>query len=150
MPSGRARFAELISGCAGLKIRSAYSRSSRHSRVAACRINGLINGAARSACANPGRSECAITASSTAVRGQSVGARTHRRGMGFDHAARPSPSTMRITIVRGSGLVNSATTGTPNLPIRNVTATRNRSDSSGRSSSAGGDVSTSSRVNEYG
>ena len=43
----------------------------------------------------------------------------------------PSPSTIRITMVRGSGLVNSATTGTPNRPMRNVTATWKRSASSG-------------------
>ena len=43
----------------------------------------------------------------------------------------PSPSTMRMTMVRGPGLTNSAITGTPSLPIRNVTATRKRSSSSG-------------------
>ena len=62
----------------------------------------------------------------------------------------PSPSTMRMTTVRGSGLVNSATTGTPKRPMWNVTGTRNRSGSSGRSASAGGAASTSSCANEYG
>ena len=44
---------------------------------------------------------------------------------------------MRMTMVRGSGLVNSATTGTPNRPMWNVTGTRKRSASSGRSTSVG-------------
>ena len=51
-------------------------------------------------------------------------------------------------MVRGSGAVNSAITGTPRRPIRNVTATRNRSASS--SASSAGALSTSSWVNEYG
>ena len=53
--------------------RSAYSRSSRHSRCAALRMNGTINDCARSARANPGRSEWATTASITVLRGTPSG-----------------------------------------------------------------------------
>ena len=82
--------------------------------------------------------------------GQPVGTGAQWGGMGFHHTARSFAVDDAHTTVRGSGLVNSATTGMPSRPTRKVTATRKRSNSSGRSSSAGGEVSTSSRVNEYG
>ena len=122
--------------------RSAYRRSSRHSRVAARRMNGLISGAPRRACVKPGRSDWAMTASRTAVRGSPSTPRPRGVAWVSTTLPEPSPSTMRITTVRDSGLVNSATTGIPSLPMRNVTATRNLSDSSGTSSSTGGCVST--------
>ena len=55
---------------------------------------------------------------------------------------------MCITMVRGSGAVNSAMTGTPTRPRWKVTATWKTSESS--SASTGGALSTSSWANEYG
>ena len=55
---------------------------------------------------------------------------------------------MRMTTVRGPGVVNSAMTGTPSRPIRKVTSTTNLSSSSGSSASIGGALSTRSLVNE--
>ena len=103
-----------------------------------------ISGAIREACAKPGRSECAMVASRTAVRGRPSGPEPIGVAWVSTTLPVPSPSTMRITMVRASGQLNSATTGTPRRPIRKVTATKNRSTCSV------GVVSTSSRVNEYG
>ena len=69
-------------------MRSAYARSSRHSRVAARRMNGAISGAPRRACAKPGRSEWAIDGLDHRGARQPVGAWAEGSGVGFDDAAR--------------------------------------------------------------
>ena len=59
----------------------------------------------------------------------------------------PSPSTISIVTVRGSGQLNSARTGTPKrFPRVNVTSTRKRSSAGGQS--IGGAESTRSAANE--
>jgi hypothetical protein len=52
-----------------------------------------------------------MTASRTAVWGSPSGPRPRGVAWVSTTLPEPSPSTMRMTIVRGSGLVNSATTG---------------------------------------
>ena len=89
-----------------------------------------------------------MTASNTAVRGLLSAPGSTGVAWVSTTLPVPSPSTIRTTMVRGSGLVNSATTGILSRPIRNVTATRKRSASSARPSSTGGAVSTSRCVNE--
>lgn len=64
----------------------------------------------------PGRPEFAITASITAVRARPSG--PGPTGVAWVTTLPvPSPETIRIMTVRGSGQVNSATTGTPNLRV---------------------------------
>ena len=123
--------------------------SSRQSRAAVCAISGRSAPATRWVTAKPGRSECATTASMTAVRGRPMA--SGRSGVAWVSTTEPapSPSTISIVIVRGSGQLNAACTGTPNrLPRVNVTSTRKRSSAGGQS--IGGAESTLSAVNEYG
>lgn len=79
-----------------------------------------------------------------------VGRRSQGSRVSLDDASRPSPSRMRMTMVRGPGQTNSARTGTP-MPrlTRNVTSTRKRSSSSGTSMSVGA-LTTVNLANEYG
>jgi hypothetical protein len=59
----------------------------------------------------------------------------------------PSPSTISIATVRGSGQVKAASTGTPSRrPTVKVTSSRKRSAAGGQS--IGGALSTDSSVNE--
>ena len=62
-----------------------------------------------------------MTASITAVRGSPSGPAPTGVACVSTTLPAPSPSTMRITMVRGSGLVNSAMTGTPSRPMWKVT-----------------------------
>jgi hypothetical protein len=123
--------------------------SSRHNRRAASAISGRSAPATRRVCGNPARSECAITASITAVRGCPSG--PGRSGVACVSTTEPtpSPSTISIVTVRGSGQLKAARTGTPSRrPRVKVTSTRKRSSAGGHSS--GGALSTLSSANEYG
>ena len=62
--------------------------SSRQSRAAVCAISGRSAPATRRVSAKPGRSECATTASMTAVRGRPVRRGAQRRGVGLHDRAR--------------------------------------------------------------
>lgn len=87
----------------------------------------------------------------TAVRGRPSGPGRNGVACVSTTEPAPSPSTISIVIVRSSGQVNAARTGTPNrLPIVNVTSTRNRSSAAGPPGgrSAGGACRTLSWVNE--
>ena len=121
--------------------------SSRQSRAAVRATSGRSAPATRRVIAKPGRSEYATTASITAVRGRP--AASGRSGVAWVSTTEPapSPSTISIVIVRGSGQLNTACTGTPKrLPRVNVTSTRKRSSAGGQS--IGGAESTLSAVNE--
>jgi hypothetical protein len=123
--------------------------SSRHSRRAAIPISGRRAPATRRTCPKPGRSECTSTASIIAVRGRPSG--PGRSGVAWVSTTlpAPSPSTISIVIVRASGQLNSARTGTPSrFPTVNVTSRRNRSSAGG--ASGAGALSTRNAVNEYG
>jgi hypothetical protein len=123
--------------------------SSRQSRRAAAASTGRSAPATRRVCAKPARSEWAITASITAVRGRPSG--PGRSGVAWVSTTEPtpSPSTISIVIVRGSGQVKAARTGTPTRrPRVKVTSSRNRSSAGGQS--IGGALSTFRSVNEYG
>ena len=123
--------------------------SSRHSRFAAVATSGRTAGATWCKCRKPGRSECTTTASITAVRGRPSGPGRNGVACVSTTLPAPSPSTISIVTVRGSGQLNSACTGTPKrLPTVNVTSTRNRSSAGGQS--IGGALRTRSAVNEYG
>ena len=63
-----------------------------------------------------------MTASNTAVRGLLSAPGSTGVAWVSTTLPVPPPSTIRTTMVRGSGLVNSATTGILSRPIRNVTA----------------------------
>jgi hypothetical protein len=100
-------------------------------------------------CTNPGRSLCATVASMTAVRGRPCSSGRSGVACVSTTLPAPSPSTISMVIVRGSGQVNSAITGTPTRGARvKATSTRNRSSVSGQST-AGAD-STRRFANEYG
>ena len=121
--------------------------SSRHSRRAAIPISGRNAAATRRVCAKPDRSEWAITASSTAVRGSPSG--PGRSGVACVSTTEPapSPSTISMVTVRGSGQLNAARTGTPTRrPRVKVTSTRNRSSADWQA--RGGALSTVSSANE--
>jgi hypothetical protein len=121
--------------------------SSRHNRRAASAISGRSAPATRRVCGNPARSECAITASITAVRGCPSG--PGRSGVPCVSTTEPtpSPSTISIVTVRGSGQLNAACTGTPIRPAtRKLTSTRKRSSAS--ETPGEGASSTRSEANE--
>ncbi|MCW2718120.1 MAG: hypothetical protein JWR81_1942 [Pseudonocardia sp.] len=123
--------------------------SSRHSRAAVFVIIGRSSAATRRECSKPRRSEWAITASTTAVRSRPSG--PGRSGVAWVSTTEPapSPSTISIVIVRGSGQLNPAKTGTPRrLPTVNVTSTRKRSSPGGQW--IGGAETTRNPANEYG
>src|SRR5579875_2839464 len=106
-------------------------------------------GAAARASANPGRPDVAMTASITAVLGCPSGPGPSGVAWVSTTLPAPSPSTIRITTVLGSGQVNSASTGTPRRAVtRNVTDTRNRSSCT--ATPAPGADSTASLLNEWG
>jgi hypothetical protein len=88
-----------------------------------------------------------MTASITAVRGCPSG--PGRSGVACVSTTEPapSPSTISIVTVRGSGQLKAARTGTPSRrPRVKVTSTRKRSSAGGHSS--GGALSTLSSANE--
>ena len=87
--------------------------SSRHSRFAAVATSGRTAAATRLTCRKPGRSEWATTASITAVRGRPSGPGRSGVACVSTTLPAPSPSTISIVTVRGSGQLNSAYTGMP-------------------------------------
>jgi hypothetical protein len=121
--------------------------SSRHSRFAVLATSGRSAAATFFVCAKPGRSEYATTASITAVRAAPSG--PGRSGVACVSTTEPvpSPSTISMVTVRGSGQLNSACTGTPNGPATlKATSTRNRSSAGGQSTR--GALSTRNVANE--
>ena len=85
---------------------------------------GLSSGDIQRATAKPGRSEYAMVASVTMVSGRPWSSRPSGVAWVSTTLAVPSPSTMCITMVRASGQVNSARTGTPQVRLsRKVTST---------------------------
>ncbi len=80
------------------------------------------------------RSECATIASITAVRGSPSGPGRNGVACVSTTEPAPSPSTISMVMVRGSGQLNSARTGTPSAePTVNVTSSWKTSRSGGLS-----------------